>query len=257
MPELVIQGKTVPFHAALFDKDGTLLDFMALWGQWAEVLTRLVESHLSLLGGKLLGEPSKLLGLSFGLDGRAADYDRRGPLAMASEEQTIAVLAWQLYAAAGMAWNEALLQVRQFAKSAMQTVREEKNAVPMPGLLSLLQTCKRLGIPLGVVTADRTSEAADHLAWLGISAFFSTVVGHDRVSLGKPDPQMLELACSELGVAPGQVLMIGDTDGDMQMGRQGGAALSVGYAPDGDSGHLIHADFIIHHYADLEAAIRT
>nr|WP_237690930.1 HAD family hydrolase [Paenibacillus caui] len=234
----------------MFDKDGTLLDFVHLWGEWASNVTKLLEHHLALAGGKLLSDRSKVLGIKLDSDGSVVDYDHQGPLAMATEEETTAVLAWQLYAA-GIPWNEAMQQVRQMLKTAMQKVREQRGARPMPGLLQLLERCAQLEIPLAVVTADRTSEARLHLEWMGIHPFFTSIVGNDRVRRGKPDPEMVLLACSELGIRPEEAIVIGDSNGDMQMGRQAGTALTIGYAPDGCSSHLLDADEVIRSFNEL------
>lgn len=250
MPHLRIDQRTIPFQGILFDKDGTLLDFIEFWGEWARVLTTQVQDYLSSKGSQLLGSEAKLLGIHFSEKGEMISYDPKGPIAMATEEETIAILAWQLYAA-GVPWNEAVQKVREMASYAMKTIQEHPKAVPTPGLIPLLKRCKEQGVTLAVVTTDRTAEAIAHLEYLGIRSFFNVIVGRDRVSQGKPEPEMLELACMELGLKPEEVLVIGDTDVDMQMGRKGGAILTVGFAPNGGTDHLINADTIIAHYDEL------
>ena len=36
MPNLIAAGTNYPVQAILFDKDGTLLDFVYMWGNWSE-----------------------------------------------------------------------------------------------------------------------------------------------------------------------------------------------------------------------------
>ncbi len=253
MPEVHIGNDSVPCRGILFDKDGTLLDFMQLWGGWAETLVKLLEGHLAVMGARLPVSKTGLIGLHYDKEGRAAGYDKTGPLAMGTEEEVTAILAWQLYNA-GVPWNEAVVQVRQFSASAMVEVEKHRSAQPMPGLGSFLDACRVAGIRLGVVTSDTTTEALKHLEWLGIAEYFESVVGRDRVIKGKPHPEMAFLAMRELGITPEESVVIGDSNADMAMGRQAGAVMRLGIAPDGDgAGYLLDADRIIASYTELTA----
>lgn len=253
MPAVRVIDRLVPCRGIIFDKDGTLLDFMQLWGDWANTLTELLESHLAVLGGQLTGPENRLLGLLRDDKGRVTGYDRTGPLAMGTEEEVISLLAWQLYVA-GVPWNEAVVQVRQFSASAMVEVEKQRHASPMPGLLDFLFACRKAGIQLGVATSDTTAEAAKHLEWMGIDGYFQSVVGRDRVVKGKPDPEMAVLAMRELRVAPEECIVIGDSNADMAMGRKAGALLNIGIAPDGGgASYLLDADIIVRNYLEMTA----
>lgn len=202
MSMLKIESYSISCKAILFDKDGTLLDFIQLWGQWAETLMDLMQSYLNSMGTmNQIESPSTLLGISYDAAGRVVDYDRTGPLAMGTEQEITALLAWQLYAV-GVTWDEALKLVAKFSGIAMAEVKQRRPAMPIPGIADLLKSCHAAGILLGVITSDRTSEAQEHLEWVGLASYFGSFVGRDRVRLGKPDPEMVTLACSELGVTP-------------------------------------------------------
>lgn len=250
LPVCLVGGQQIQLQGLLFDKDGTLLDFMALWGEWAMAVTDLLSEQVTQEGSKLLVPPYRLLGLLPGADGKAAGYDPGGPLAMAAEDQIRAILAWQLYVA-GVAWSEAVVRVSRLLETAMEGVRQRKSAQPMPGLLPLLKHSSTLGLKLGVVTADLTSEAHNHLEWMGIRDYFPVCIGTDQVSAGKPDPEMVLLACRKLGLSPEQVAVIGDSEGDMQMGRRAGVALTIGYAPSGDASHFEQADQVITSFDEI------
>lgn len=251
MPGIEVQGRTVPCAGLLFDKDGTLLHFMDMWGGWAEALTELVDSHLAVMGAQRLGAKASLLGLQYDETGQAVNYDKTGPLAMGTVEEVTALLAWQLYAA-GVPWNEALLQIRQLSASAMLELRKHRPAHPMPGLHQLLDACKGAGIRLGVVTSDTTGDATEHLEWMGIRSCFQSIVGRDRVSLGKPDPEMVLLACRELGISHESVVVIGDSNADMQMGRHVGVPLTIGITEEDHAAtYLLDADLIIRSYEEI------
>lgn len=252
MPAIRTEDSIFPCRGILFDKDGTLLDFMALWSDWALTLTRLVEGQLTVMGAAATVPAENLLGLMLDTDGQMKGYDKTGPLAMGTEEEVTAILAWQLYVA-GVPWNEALLQIRSFNTVAMQKLEEKRNAVPIRGLHGFLTRCEAAGIRLGVVTSDTTEGAVKHMDWLGIRKYFGSIVGRDRVINGKPDPEMAELAMGELGIKAEDCLMIGDSNADMMMGRLAGLYGTIGIASEPDAAHyLVDADWIIPDYTVLE-----
>ncbi|MDT0125735.1 HAD family hydrolase [Paenibacillus sp. RRE4] len=251
MALLQVQGEKIPCRAILFDKDGTLLEFLQLWGPWAESMLVQMQAYMRERDASFTVELEKVLGTVHDSEGHLSGYDVQGPLAIATVDECTGWLAGQLYAA-GTPWNEAITTIRQFSSIAMKSVRERKSAEPMPGLLDLLQRCKEAGIQLAVVTSDSTSAAETHLDWMGIRSFFSSIVGCDRVTRGKPDGESFLLACRELAVDPHEAVVIGDSNGDMQMGRHAGAAYTLGFCLQVDQGvHLHDADAVIRHYDEL------
>ncbi|RUT28691.1 HAD family hydrolase [Paenibacillus zeisoli] len=251
MPNVNIQGRSIPITSILFDKDGTLLEFLMLWGRWAEAVNRSMTEKLAQLDFTLPVGPAGLLGTIQDEQGRVTGYDKTGPLAMASEEETLGLLAWQLYAA-GIPWNEAIRQVQEICSSAMDQVRTSGEVQPMEGLISLLDQCKALGIRLAVVTTDSTENARQHLQAMSIEHYFDCVVGRERVKNGKPAADMVELACAELGTLPGEAAVVGDSNADMQMGKAAGAAITIGYGKGEEArGYLLDADYLISSYLEL------
>jgi phosphoglycolate phosphatase len=251
MPLLHVNNTTYPCRGILFDKDGTLLDLLATWGLWADLVLQGIEEHLTLSGKAVEGRLSGVLGTVHDTAGRVIGYDPGGPMAMATVEETEGLLAWQLYAA-GIPWNEALARVKHIAKGAMSELRRQEAAHPMPGLLPFLKQCADASLKLGVVTSDGTKTTAEHLEWLGVSGYFQTVVTRDRVRNGKPNPEMAEMACRELDLRPEETVIIGDSNADMQTGKGAGLFLAVGIAAqDGGRTHLLDADIVISGYHEL------
>ncbi|WP_054955535.1 HAD family hydrolase [Paenibacillus dakarensis] len=252
MPIVQVNGRSFPCRGILFDKDGTLLQFMALWGGWADYVLQFMEERLSFMGSAFTVPKSKVLGTVHNEGGKVSDYDAQGPLAMGTVEETKGILAWQLYAA-GMPWNEAIIQVNQITNNAMYQLRQDKPAFPMPGLRDFLLDCRKASIDMAVVTSDITEAALEQIEWLGIKDFFSVIIGRDQAVNGKPHPEMVELACKRLGLTPEEVVVIGDSNSDMQMAKQAGAVLAVGIIKeDGGSEHLIDADIVIKDYNDIK-----
>ncbi|WP_328804514.1 HAD family phosphatase [Paenibacillus apii] len=255
MPLLHANGISVPCKAILFDKDGTLLDLMEMWGTWAESVLLAMETHLALAGSGFTGGKNLVLGTVQNAEGRITGYDPGGPLPMATVEQTYGILAWQLYAA-GVPWNDAVTRVMGIAKDAMSVLRERRSASPLPGLLPFLRQCEAASLRMGVVTSDESKMTAEHLEWLGIAGYFGSVVTRDRVSKGKPAPEMAETACRELGVLPEETVVIGDSNADMQMGRGAGLRLTIGIWPGAETAeHLTDADIVVRDFTRLSVSI--
>ncbi|WP_082691490.1 HAD family hydrolase [Paenibacillus rubinfantis] len=255
MATIEAQGQKAICRAILFDKDGTLLNFMGLWGSWAAALTDLMERKLAELGSPGGLNKAALLGLHTDEENRVIGYDKTGPVAMGTEEEVIALLASTLYAA-GLPWNEAVTAVRELNGAAMEELKQRRDAVPLPGLREFLQSCQEVGVKLAVVTSDSTAGALEHLEWMGIRDAFTSVVGRDRVARGKPGPDMALLACRELGISPSEAVVIGDSNADMQMGKRAEVVMTIGIAEEFsgdplDAVYLRDADVIISSYQEL------
>lgn len=64
------------------------------------------------------------------------------------------------------------------------------------------------------------------------------------------------LACRELHIDPAEAVVIGDSNGDMQMGRHAEVSYTLGYGPQLDQGsHLVDAHAIIRHYNEISVIL--
>ncbi len=78
-----------------------------------------------------------------------------------------------------------------------------------PGAKESLQALQAQGAQLGIVS-NNTSSVRQALADSGIAGFFGAVVISQEVELYKPDPQILELACAQLGASCADSVYVGD-----------------------------------------------
>lgn len=79
------------------------------------------------------------------------------------------------------------------------------------GLLNLLEFLTENNYPMAIVSGNKQSSVEIYLQSSNIDKnLFSTIVGGERVSKGKPDPEGFLTACKELGFAPTQVLILED-----------------------------------------------
>jgi len=82
---------------------------------------------------------------------------------------------------------------------------------PVPGLDEFLQDALRLGIPMAVATSAPRANIDFVLGGLGIEGYFQAVIGADRVSRGKPHPDLFLAAAEALGMAPARCLVFEDS----------------------------------------------
>jgi phosphoglycolate phosphatase len=81
---------------------------------------------------------------------------------------------------------------------------------------------------MAVATGDRHRSAEAMLHALGVGEHFKAIVGIDDVMSGKPAPDMVHVACEQLGCSPEEVVVVGDSPADLMMGRAAGVAACIG-----------------------------
>ena len=97
-----------------------------------------------------------------------------------------------------------------------------KHTVIFPGVREGLRTLRDMRMPLACVTnkAERFTRAL--LEQLGLAPSFEQVIAGDTLPQKKPDPQPLLHACRGFGIAPRDMLMIGDSANDVEAARSAG-----------------------------------
>lgn len=91
-----------------------------------------------------------------------------------------------------------------------------------PGVESLLTTLSR-EVQKGIVTSRSNAGTKLILKSFGLDIHFQAVVGIDDVLRPKPDPEPVFQALEQLGAAPRNAVMVGDTVSDMMAGVSAGA----------------------------------
>jgi phosphoglycolate phosphatase len=105
----------------------------------------------------------------------------------------------------------------------------ETEASLFPGARGLLEGLGDRGHLLAVATGKSRRGLEAALASTGLKRIFNATRCADE-TLSKPHPEMLLQLMNELGTAPSETLMVGDTEYDMQMARNAGVdALAVCY----------------------------
>ncbi len=194
----------------VFDKDGTLIDFHAMWGGWAQELGRRLDGATR---RPVAGDVFAAIGFD-----PVNDRVRAGaPLAVA----TMAELA-EVIAAVIRRWCPSVAAARRAVESAWFRPDPVASAIPTADLATLFGLLRDSDRLIAVATTDDRAPTEATLRGLGIREHVSALAcGDDGVGV-KPDPAMVLAICAALRVAPDRVAVVGDTPADLAMGRSAG-----------------------------------
>lgn len=202
----------------VFDKDGTLIDFLPVWGHRTR---RSIEALATALApaDELPARLSHALGYCL----TSHRFLRPGPVLTASMAELNTVAATVLFQH-GLDWLEAKMLVEAHFTPIMNEAVRAGDLRPTADLPSLFGRLTGAGVRVAVVTSDDlvpTQAALDHLQLNGEVAL---VIGADSGYPAKPAPDALLAVCSHLRVPPDRAVMVGDSTTDMVMARRAGLA---------------------------------
>ncbi len=123
-----------------------------------------------------------------------------------------------------------------------------------PGMHALLKQCASAGIPWGVVTNKPERFSIPLLETLGIADACACCICPEQVTVRKPDPEGLHLACRQLKCRPEDSVYVGDHVRDIEAGRNAGLftiAVRYGYIPHGERVEDWHADRAVDTASDI------
>lgn len=214
-------------QAILFDKDGTLFDFHKTWSECFRGIILGNAGGDADLAGRVAQE--------FGYDLDTGAFD----------PSSIAI--------AGTALQAAEKVLPHFPHDTAEALADHFDAagkdvepVQVVPLGQFLGDLKARGLGLGVATNDSEAPTHAQLDGLGLIPYFDFIAGSDSGFGAKPDPGMCTGFADKLGIAPGQVAMIGDSLHDLHAGRAAGmqcVAVLTGVATEQDLAHA--ADVVL------------
>ncbi|MBV6321441.1 phosphoglycolate phosphatase [Duganella violaceipulchra] len=218
-------------RAAIIDLDGTMLDtipdfHVALNGMRAELdLQPISQDQIALMVGK---GSENLIRSVLGLDWDAARVEAHFETAMD-------------------AYQRHYLSING------------NHSTLYPGVIEGLTAMKAQGLRLACVTNKPQSFTTPLLKLKGLDGFFEVVYGGDSLPRKKPDPLPLQTVCADFGLAPAQVVAIGDSSNDAQAARAAGCpVLTVPYGYNhGEAIHKTDSDGIVATLLDAANLIRS
>ncbi|KMW72451.1 phosphoglycolate phosphatase [Photorhabdus luminescens subsp. luminescens] len=126
-----------------------------------------------------------------------------------------------------------------------------------PGVKVTLAELAKHNLPMGIITNKPTPFIAPLLASLGISEYFSLVLGGDDVKEKKPHPAPIYLTMGTFGLRKEELLFVGDSRNDILAAQAAGCpcvGLTYGYNY-GESIALSNPDCILTNFSDLLSTI--
>jgi beta-phosphoglucomutase len=198
-------------RAILFDLDGTLIQTEKLIARsYARAVQKLspedvgeavVFEAFKEVVGRSRREVAVFLLEKFSLEGEA--FNRMADFGVSSP--------WQAFVQTRLGYYEKLI-------SDPAIVRQHQ----WGHNLALLQQARLVGCKTGLATMSHCPQAQIVLDALNLNEAFDFIVTRDDVDRGKPDPEIYLLLARELGVEPGECLVIEDSPAGVQ------AALAAG-----------------------------
>jgi phosphoglycolate phosphatase len=200
----------------VFDKDGTLISFDAMWSGWARELGSRLE----------IATRRPVAGDVFATIGYDPTTDRvvvGGPLAVATMSEIE-----QLIGAVLRRWCPSVSAARRILAEAWHVPDPVALAVPLADLRPLFAALAGAGRQLAVATTDDRRPTEATLDALGVAPFLAAVVCGDDDGPTKPDPAMFASLAHRTGTTVEGTAMVGDTPADLTMARAAGAGRSIG-----------------------------
>jgi phosphoglycolate phosphatase-like HAD superfamily hydrolase len=225
----------------VFDKDGTLISFEAMWGGWARRLAaRLEDVTRCPVAGDVFA--------TIGFDPIAGTIQPTGSLAidtMAGIEERIAAVLRR--------WCPSVPAARRALAEAWFEPDPVELAVPLADLTALFAALRASGRSIAVATTDDRAPTEATLAALGLADDVATLLCGDDDGPLKPDSEAFAVVCTRVGREAERSAMVGDTPADLRMARGAGAGVAIGVLSGlGESADLApHADLMLGSVGEL------
>ncbi len=145
---------------------------------------------------------------------------------------------------------------KEFARifrSNYDRLKKDSHEKTFPGVLETLKQLRSFGNPLAIASSRRLASLNDYLSGLGISDWFSMIVGADSVTKGKPDPEPVLTILKTLNWDARDTLVVGDADVDIMMGNAAGCHTCAVTYGNGSITSLEKAnpDYIINEFKEI------
>ena len=218
MPGNDLRDMTVSVHPILdgidlvvFDKDGTLISFDAMWGGWArDLATRLEIATRRPVAGDVF--------TTIGFDPTTNRILTGGPLAIS----TMGELS-ELVGAVLRRWCPNVNAARRILAEAWFEPDPVERAVPLADLTAVFTALRRAGRRIAVATTDDRRPTEATLAGLGLVGDAEDLACGDDDGPTKPDPAVLVGIAARLGIRLERTAMVSDTPADLRMAHLAGA----------------------------------
>ena len=233
----------IPADAVIFDKDGTLMDFDAFWITLSDLALKDILRQVNLnvyLADEML--------TAFGVQGDTVSVD--GILCKGTYRE-MSECVHQILQSHGC--EKDVDAVEEMVLSAYNRHAHESSVLPTcPHLRAVLETLKKQGKKLALITTDNREITLLCLEKLGVTELFDHIYTDDGLFPPKPAPAAAQDLCEKEKLSPDRVVMVGDTMTDIRFARNAGLkAIAVGKHAQNRSRLQAHADGVLHDVSEL------
>jgi choline dehydrogenase len=200
----------------ILDKDGTLIDFHAMWAAWIREVARRLEHATGLALAEQLF--------------RVMDFDAphnylepTGTLAVTPMAELRRITA-NVLRVAGLTESE----VTDAMQQAWHAPDPITLAYPLTDLVALFSNLHEYGMKIAIATSDDRASTIATLQALKLTPLVDALVCADDGLPIKPAPDMILHVCQQLAINPAQTMMVGDSVHDMEMGKAAKVGLVIG-----------------------------
>jgi phosphoglycolate phosphatase len=221
LPDLTPTEALHGIELVVFDKDGTLIEFQAMWGGWVRSLADDLERET---GEALAGPLFDILGVERET-GRVRSHGLLAATPMSRIRDVVTGLVRDRLPSTGSTRGTS-------AEAAVDRVWHAPDPVklarPIGDLAHLLSELRRSNRRIAIATSDDRDPTERTLTGLGIADLVDELACADDGEPVKPAPQAVLRLCANLGIAPSRTAVVGDSTADLAMGRAAGAGRVIG-----------------------------
>jgi len=201
---------------AIFDKDGTLIEFHLMWSDWVRALAdELAGAH----GHRLDDVVYRMMGV----DPATGLVTPHGALAATPMARLRTALVDALEGE-----RISRTDAERIVRHAWHSPDPVTLARPVTDLHALFTALRAAGTRIAVATSDDREPTERTLAHLGVADLVDAVACADDGRPVKPEPHAVAWLCHTLDVPVHRTAVIGDSPADLRMGRAAGAGVVVG-----------------------------
>ena len=245
VPKLPTDSRTSPIKAVLFDKDGTLIDYLPRWVPYARQAILDISEWLAFSPPDL----EDTLGIS--TDGKLLPDSVLACCALPG----MVLIFQDMLLQRGFAPGQAEEAGRQLRDSMVEgAIGPFDSFADLPRLFDQIHGA---GLLVGVVTNDYLLGAQRQFNDLGVLHRLDYLCGIEEGVPAKPDPYGILSFCNRFSLAPHEVAFVGDTLVDMDAGSRAGVGLRIGVLTGaGDMDTLYSkADLILSSVRDIPSVL--